>query len=41
VIDEKTVYLTPESSIIMVSGGNISQPEYTEKWVEIKADKPK
>jgi len=40
VIDEKTVYLTPESSIIMVSGGNISQPEHTEKWIEIKADKP-
>jgi len=40
VIDEKTVYLTPESSIIMVSGGNVSQPEHTEKWVEIKADKP-
>jgi len=40
VIDEKTVHLTPESSIIMVSGGNISQPEHTEKWVEIKSDKP-
>ena len=40
VIDEKTVYLTPESSIIIVSGGGVSQPEYTEKWVEIKADKP-
>jgi hypothetical protein len=40
VIDEKTVYLTPESSIIIVSGGRVSQSEYTEKWVEIKADKP-
>jgi len=40
VIDEKTIYLTPESSIIIVSGGNVSQPEYTEKWVEIKSDKP-
>ena len=40
VIDEKTVYLTPESSIIIVSGGGVSQSEYTEKWAEIKADKP-
>ena len=41
VIDEKVVYLTPEASIIIVSGGNVSQPEYTENWVKIDAEKPK
>ena len=40
VIDEHFVYLTPEASLINVNGGGVSQPEYTEKWVEIKSDKP-
>ena len=41
VIDEHFVYLTPETNLINVSGGGISQPEYIENWIEIIDGKPK
>ncbi len=40
IIDEHFVYLTPEASLINVSGGDISRPIYNEKWVEIIDNKP-
>ena len=39
VVDEKTVYFTPESSVITV-GRTFSQPQYAEQWVEIGEDNP-
>ena len=39
VVDEKTVYFTPESSIITV-GRTFSQQQYAEQWVEIGEDNP-
>ena len=39
VVDEKTVYFTPESSVITV-GRAYSQPQYVEQWVEIGEDNP-
>ena len=39
VVDEKTVYFTPESSVISV-GRAYSQPQYAEQWVEIGDDSP-
>ena len=40
IIDEHFVYLTPEASLITLSGGDISRPIYNEKWIEILDDKP-
>ncbi len=40
VVDEKGIYLTPESSVIAVSGGGVSTPRYVERWVEITEPKP-
>ena len=39
VVDERTVYFTPESSVITV-GRDYSQPQYVEQWVEIGEDNP-
>ena len=39
VVDEKTVYFTPESSVITV-GRTFSQPQYAEQWLEISDDSP-
>ena len=39
VVDEKTVYFTPESSVISV-GRAYSQPQYAEQWLEISDDSP-
>ena len=35
----KTVYFTPESSVITV-GRTFSQPQYAEQWLEISDDSP-
>ena len=40
IIDEHFVYLTPEASLINVSGGGISRPIYNDKWVDIIDNKP-
>ncbi len=40
IIDEHFVYLTPEASLITLSGGGISRPIYNEKWIEILDKKP-
>ena len=39
VVDEKTVYFTPESSVISV-GRAYSQPQYVDQWVGIGEDNP-
>ena len=39
VVDEKSVYFTPESSVITV-GRTFSQPQYAEQWLEISDDSP-
>lgn len=39
VVDEKTVYFAPESSVIIV-GRAFSQPQYAEQWLEISDDSP-
>jgi len=39
VVDEKTVYFAPESSVITL-GRTFSQPQYAEQWVEIGEDNP-
>ena len=39
VVDEKTVYFAPESSVITV-GRTFSQPQYAEQWLEISDDSP-
>jgi len=39
VVDEKTVYFAPESSVITL-GRTFSQPQYAEQWLEISDDSP-
>jgi hypothetical protein len=39
VVDEKTVYFAPESSVITL-GRTFSQPQYAEQWLEIRDDSP-
>ena len=40
IIDEYFVYLTPEASLVNLSGGGISRPIYNEKWIEVLNNKP-